>query len=352
MNLSSLSFNAATPFSQDELIDLLQAAFLRNGNEAVSVYELSRSLEQGGHSTLYKAKTRQLPADLAIKLCLPEHEDELAGHVPLPNGLSAQSATRQKDDLLAVWALFADDSDYAIPQVYDLLTDQGILITEWIEGSSLRELLLNWRLGPRRALKLLEQAGIWLRRFHAYEPMAARPLDCAAILESLRKQMDATESDFARNVKVRTAIELLTRLAPEVGRIAIPRVWIHGDFHAGNLMVTGSRICGIDVSLAHKSEIVRDLAPFLNHMMLLAYHPVGLRMLPWRERLAEAFLAGYCHDGLAVTPRVLTWVRLSSILVVWMQQEPGWTSWPKRYYANWSFEHLTGRLCRQLAALN
>ena len=81
-----------TPYSQDELIELLQAAFLRNGNEAVSVYELSRSLEQGGHSTLYKAKTKQLPTDLAIKLCLPEHEDEQAGHAPLPNGLSAHSA--------------------------------------------------------------------------------------------------------------------------------------------------------------------------------------------------------------------------------------------------------------------
>ena len=105
---------------------------------------------------------------------------------------------------------------------------------------------------------------------------------------------------------------------------------------------------GIDIGEPHRNAGVRDAAHFLNHLHLLLLSPAGLRHLPFRERLVEAFHEGYQSRGGVLPRRHLEWCQMHA--AIRMRLNVGqWSSPPKAWVAALQINGLLESLIRRLS---
>jgi Ser/Thr protein kinase RdoA (MazF antagonist) len=220
-------------------------------------------------------------------------------------------------------------------------------VTEWVEGRSLTEVFLDWRVRTPETVALARRAGAWLRRFHDCRRLPDISLPVDDMLSALHETFEHADPAFARDKVAIMAIENAMSYSEDVRGIAFPCSFIHGDFKLDNLFLSKDRLIGLDMSLVFEGPVLRDLSPFLNHLDLLLCHPRGWRLAPVRDALGQAFRSGY---ETPVPARALAWVRLNGVLHVWAARSSRRVSRHRRWYLDRCFRRVVRRLCLDLAA--
>lgn len=295
------------------------------------------------NSLLFRAEnidlgSDELPSQVAIKLCLDSPD-----RIPSPI-----AAITEAEALRQVYAHLAPDSCYRVPRPFSILTGHGFVVTEWIDGRSLTRHCLDWRCSPREVCDLIRRAGIWLRRFHDCRVLSDGPIEIDRILSGIEETFEEAAPSFATDLVARTGANLLAETAGSISGIPLARSWLHGDFKADNLLISGQHLVGIDIHLAFENVVVNDLAQFLNHFELLICHPQGWRLVPLRHAIVNACIEGYVGEGPAIPRRALAWVRLSAVLNLWANRAPAWVSPQKRWFLSRCFRRLTRRIQAEL----
>ncbi|EAR21135.1 phosphotransferase family protein [Nitrococcus mobilis] len=292
------------------------------------------------NSWLFKAALGARGPSLALKVCLDPVQ-----HRPCP-----VTAAQELETLSRMCGYFAGNSRLGVPRPYPLLVDRGILVTEWIEGVQLSEMLTSPVNSSHRMKRpeLVALAGSWLRFFHDFAPAEPGRLVTDAILISLHEALATASPAVRQDPLVQEAVNLLEVTANLIGRRSYPRALLHGDFKSDNLIVCGERLLGFDIALQHENVVLRDLAPFLNHLELIASPLRGLRLALEVRSLSAAFLRGYFEREKMLPVEAVAWLRLNSVLVVWMERNLRPRPRLKGWYSDWCFRRLTRFLCQEL----
>lgn len=283
------------------------------------------------NSHIFYAEYPAFDVPLAVKFCRDEADARL-----------------QFDALQRIAAALDGDAGFTVPRPFALIGDGCVVVSEWIDGRSVDRELDDWRAGPGHAAEAMRRAGGWLRRFHDAAAGEAAPLDTQAALERLADDFAAGDPAVAGNPAIAKAVGHLRRSAAAVATMPLPVSWMHSDFKPANIMLAGPRTVGIDIRRQFRDSVVRDQAYFLAHLDLACCHPRGFRLLPWRGRLAAAFLDGYgwSRDGWPDAP--LTWMRLHTMVRIWTGFAAG--QGPGKRYMAWCCKVMAAGLVRRLAA--
>ena len=245
--------------------------------------------------------------DVAIKECfLPTGEPDVA------------SACNE----FAALARFADacsPSVVAAPRPLAMSEPFGTYAMSWISGTSATRLMLSAKDDAYPA-RLGVATGNWLRDFHALHPLPARASDFAAKADGVAS---IGASHAGRHSLVDRAAAVLLNTARAAAAVELPASWIHGDMKSDNLLVDGDAIAGIDLQLADENTIVYDLAPFVNHLHLLAASPRGFIRRKALARMADAFLGAYSPTS-AQWRLPIDWLRGYLLLQAVARAEGGW----------------------------
>jgi aminoglycoside phosphotransferase (APT) family kinase protein len=164
--------------------------------------------------------------------------------------------------------------------------------------------------GRQRAEKLLYRAGEWLRIFHTiampdaadepdrvFSPALARQL----LLEAVgRLQQQGVDPTRWHNW---TALQSMLEKSD-----SDERVWIHNDFHMGNVRVlSGDRILGFDTGLDKRDHPYSDVGKFLADIQSRGARILSFGLLPSNagvETFRQQFLDGYLQ-GRELQPQLL-----------------------------------------------
>jgi len=287
------------------------------------------------NSRIFRAECSGPAPGLAVKLCL----DRTGG----PDGRSAAEQFRSLEGVYGAMR----DGPFRVPRPYALDGERGLVVTEWVDGRPMTELLRSARCSVAEASRLAAAAGGWLQRFHATRGLAPGPLDIGHKLGQLE---GLENSAIGPRAEVRDALAILRLRAAEAGEPMLPRSWLHGDFKSDNLLCGSDAVVGIDVNARRENAVLYDLAPFINHLQLLGCDPRAWRWARASGEVQRAFLAAY-FDG-APTPRLpLLWMRLFLLLSVWDLMSRAWAGRGlKTRLGNYCFQRGVRRLGALLQA--
>jgi hypothetical protein len=289
------------------------------------------------NSRLFYAECTAFPSPLAVKLCLR----------PRTVQPDSDSAQRQHDALLRVFRALGNAGQFTVPRPYLVRADAGLLATEWIAGDSMNALLLSWRCSRAVAQRLLARAGRWLRCFHDAHALVPARVDLEDKLTFVAEMRDA---HAVHDPVFFAALRRLCESAEAAAEVSVARSWIHGDFKADNLLVSGPRTVGMDIHLRHESPVIYDLAPFLNHLELGLCHPRGWRFAGCRALLREAFLTSYFGARSEALDVALSWVQLYLLLQGWHTAREHARSWLRCRLIDHSYRLVASRLAARLTA--
>lgn len=289
------------------------------------------------NSLLFYAESDGPRLRMAVKLCLRPRSKEL----------DPEAALRQYRTLKRVHEAMGEGSEFSVPAPHAAIPEAALVATEWITGQNLARALFSWARGIGGALQLAGRSGRWLRRFHASRQLPPGSLDAGFKLEFLRAIAAERGVD---DPLFREASACLQRTAEQAAVPTLPRSWVHGDFTADNLMVSGSRTIGMDIDVRHENTIVHDLAPFLNHLELHVFHPLAWRRWASGDALARRFLDAYFEEGRVDVAIPLAWLRLCMLLQTWSTAYRAAGSPLKRGFVHASHKAVASRLVRFLDA--
>jgi len=185
------------------------------------------------------------------------------------------------------------DSRFAVLRAIDHLPAQRAFLIEEVPHPTLRDLLTApARLTPsgrRRIRAATENAGAWLREFHALDAgdagdAGAPPLRASAteVEAALHEQAEfALRHGGGRSVERATA-RAVVAIADGALPDPLPLGLWHADFAPRNMFVTPTgAVAGFDMAARRRAPVYEDIAYFV----------MNLRRL--RSRGANRFLAGY-----------------------------------------------------------
>jgi len=255
----------------------------------------------GYNSKIFYVSCSRLPYPCALKICVHSR-------TTLPD---LDAAKQQYSTLEKVIRVLPSDSRYRVPRPYLLMEPEGALLTEWISGKNLSDMLLIFVRGTHRAEELMQQSAAWLRIFHDSRQLQPGTLDTNAklgVIDNLLKHC------VIKDKLLSAGYSCLTALADSASDIKLPRSWLHGDFKSDNLIVSDAHVYGIDIQARYENVVVYDLASFLNHIELslncLRYPLLSL----YQQRLYRAFLDQYIGSTHIDIELPLLWVRLYLLL--------------------------------------
>ena len=179
------------------------------------------------------------------------------------------------------------------------------VITKYVSGQGI---WLN-ALHPRRLLHwhtaggaeiILHKAGRWLRWLHSIqrsepsEPRKSRASDSLASLHQHSQQLIEWGVDVRRSNNWQTALDKLETVSSPLS------VWLHGDFHPGNLWILpDGRLLCFDTALERHGSPYEDLGKFTAALKSRRTRVLSAGRFPADviiQRLESAFLDGY-HQG-------------------------------------------------------
>jgi len=255
----------------------------------------------GHNSKIYYVGSSRLPYPCALKFCVHSR-------TTLPD---LDAAKQQYSTLEKVIRALPSNSRYRVPRPYLLMESEGALLTEWINGKNLSNMLFIFVRGTHRAEDLMRQSAAWLRNFHESRRLQPGSLDTnakLAVIENLSKQY------MVKDELLSAGHSCLTALADSASDVELPRSWLHGDFKSDNIIVSNDHVYGIDVQARYENVVVYDHASFLNHIELslncLRYPLLSL----YQQRLYRAFLDQYIGSTRTDIELPLLWVRLYLLL--------------------------------------
>lgn len=203
-----------------------------------------------------------------------------------------------------------------VPRVIGVAETQGIVALEALPGHTLRD-------------AVAEGAPV---------PEPAELLDLSHRLQASGLASDRSPRDFANPTRhVDLLCELAPEAAPTVRRVAdeASRVEgaacvVHGDFHAGQVLVDGGAIVGLlDVDGAGHGLLAHDAGTFVAYLQVLGeLHPEARDRL---ETYAAAVADAYRPEiGAAVLARATAGAWLGLATAAHRSQEPDWAATTRR----------------------
>jgi hypothetical protein len=164
--------------------------------------------------------------------------------------------------------------------------------------------------GRRHTEKLLYRTGEWLRIFHTisipdqpieqdrvFSPAQARQLLLEAVGRLQQNGVDPTR--WHNWSAIQSTLEQID---------SNERVWIHSDFHMGNVRVLSEeRILGFDTGLDKRDHPYSDVGKFLADIQSRGSRILSFGLLPSNtvvERFRQQFLGGYLQ-GRELQPQLL-----------------------------------------------
>ena len=187
----------------------------------------------------------------------------------------------------------ASGAQSLVPLPLALCRDHAVYAMTWAAGRPATEVILSRTTTLDQACTLGKSAGHWLRRLHALRPLQARRSDYATKAQFVEQLFVA---ERRHDPLIRRAVENLVGQAAEAAASQLPASWIHGDMKSDNLLVDDGCITGLDVQLIHENTVAYDLSPFLNHLCLLRWTPLGFWQRHKLDLVAEAFLSAYSSE--------------------------------------------------------
>jgi tRNA A-37 threonylcarbamoyl transferase component Bud32 len=254
------------------------------------------------NSVLFYAEGNVFPSPVMVKVCLNPSTGEADG----------EAAIAQYDAAVRVYTAMQRSSTFSVPRPYLVQPDAGLLVMEWISGSSVGHLLSSLRCSAATGVESVIRCARWLRHFHECHVLPASHLD---VSERLRR-LDHLEVHVPDRV-FRHGLDQLRLAADAAAQMSLPRSWIHGDFKADNVILSGSRTLGIDVHLRRENAVVYDLASFLNNLAVTRYEPSGWSLARSYTRLRSAFLSAYAGASSECLMLPVAWVQLFMLLQQW-----------------------------------
>ena len=199
---------------------------------------------------------------------------------------------------------------YQVSRPILYLAEEGVLVTENVLGVTLQDKLLSNAKGfvPRSRLSDLVldfcRAGEWLRVFHGqtegYYPGSDLGLAPGPV-KDLSRIIDQTHDRLCRTqgvgVGVMTSTEFekfenfLKRQQDEVIHYKRPVCSVHGDFFAGNVMISNGAIIGMDFESSTWGDPWFDVSYFLFQLNTLSRKMFYSKSTI--EQLSRCFLEGY-----------------------------------------------------------
>lgn len=291
---------------------------------------------RGDYSRVFRGECEAI-GSLAVKLCTTG-----------PDGApDAETAQRQFNTFERVASAMGDGL-LRVPRPYAVDPPSGLLLVEWVEGASMTANLCSSRCSVDQARSMASQAARWLRHFHDSHQLPPRPLD---VEHKLQGVAEFESSPLSSESLVRQALAQLRAKATAAAEHPLACSWLHGDFKTDNLVLTDRTVVGIDVHGRYENVAVYDIAPFLNHLELLAWRPAAWRWTLHVRRLQQAFLAAYFGSE-AVPSLALWWVRIYLLIAVWdmMTRRQG-IGRHKARLVHYCFKRSLKRLCTEIARL-
>ena len=169
-----------------------------------------------------------------------------------------------------------------------LCREHAVYAMTWARGRPATEVILSRTTTLDQACTLGKSAGHWLRRLHTLRPLQARRSDYVTKAQFVEQLFEAERH---HDPLIRRAVESLVGHAPEAAALQMPASWIHGDMKSDNLLVDGECITGLD-----ENTVAYDLSPFLNHLRLLRWTPLGFWQRHRLDLVAESFLSAYSSE--------------------------------------------------------
>lgn len=213
-----------------------------------------------------------------------------------------------------------------IPRLLGMMATKGVLALEWIDGQPLGEALLAGEAGEEET----RFAGEALAHLHR-QPPPRLPLRTPS-LDAERLRSAADTLGFLQPDLADRAGNLARELAARV--VAQPPCErpMHGDFHAGQVLLSDGAPVLIDFDEAVLGDPAGDLGSFLAH--LERDEAAGL-LPPWRRSpVADALVEGYAR---AASPPPEPDIRLHAAAALFQlaaqffrDRDP---SWPERTYS-------------------
>lgn len=206
---------------------------------------------QARRSYIYKAFHPDIETPLSIKYSKKGERSE-------------KSISQEFKNLKKFHSAMQSGTDYGIPRPYASMPESGILVMEWIDGTSLKESLNKRFLSRKTRDNLLSRSAIWLREFHQSGDMTVEAFDPASLpiqIENYIKNSGIIDSPCKTSV-----LEAGQLLQSHVNSLQSSEENIclkHGDFTPGNILHTPIKMYGIDMTLNKRAPIFEDISRFI-----------------------------------------------------------------------------------------
>lgn len=242
-------------------------------------------------SDIYRASHPDFPSALCVKYSKPGERTN-------------KSLLQEFKNLTTYSSIMAENPVYGVPKPVACLPEQGLLALEWIDGTSVKAQLASGPKAPQSRHILLTQAARWLKEFHRvggaelilFEPqMLADQIDLylkkkQILFEPCKKVAIKACRDFRRETERLPASQELYSFA-------------HRDFTPGNVVITGDKVMGIDITKNEHQPVYEDMTRFfadltVNNSMLSVAAQICLPFVDgWLRRDEKAIVTGYLGEA-------------------------------------------------------
>lgn len=145
----------------------------------------------------------------------------------------------------------------------------GVLVMEWLDGTSLKSDLMIANYRSERRNRLLRMSAQWLRKFHEASGIQRKPVDALAMLHEMQagidKLSDRQQEQLRADNTTARAVDLLRERAASINGTLSEWGLHHRDFTPSNLIVSpkGEAVRGFDFGKATDvAPVSFDLATF------------------------------------------------------------------------------------------
>jgi len=177
----------------------------------------------------------------------------------------------------------------AVPPLVGVLPEHNLLAFEWVAGRPLSEAIVS----GEASLPELERVGEALARLHGSPPAAILPR--GALAEAHHVRAVAAVLAFVAPAQAARVQHLGREIAGRLAARPSPGRPVHGDFHAGQVVLAGATAAVLDFDKAALADPAADLGSFLAYLEREVC--TGRLAAERAAALGEGFLAGYGRAG-------------------------------------------------------
>lgn len=237
----------------------------------------------------------------ALRLALKVYRQDVA---------SEQASQIQFRALQRVKKARNNDPFIRAPEPYACLVDHHAILMSWHDSANLTKTLWHNLALPQSRLKLISDAGRWLRKFHEISCISEAPLDTEKLVTKLQNRLDRcvdggktllNKSDFAK------ARECFASHM-EGYEATVPHALLHGDFTPSNLLVDDQGVFGMDMWGGRLGCVMEDVARLMTYLAIQSPYALSNTPLHSDGKLLATFAKGYGRELLNI--QSLAWKSL------------------------------------------